>query len=331
VQSAPTLPTTAESTTEPSSGERLRGGLIQVEQLQIEQLHAEQLQVERPRVEQPREEGAQGSCRPFVKWAGGKRQLLPELQRYLPPHFERYIEPFVGGGALFFELSARLRSTRQPRALLADVNQRLIRTYEGVRDSVEDVIALLRDYLHEEQFYYRVRERAIDSQSNAEVAAWLIYLNKIGFNGLYRVNRQNRFNVPFGRHKNPTICDEQTLRACSRALAGVDLQVAGFEETAARAQAGDLVYFDPPYVPLSVTSSFTKYTSVGFDADAQVRLRDVALGLKQRGVHVLLSNSSARSVRELYGKDFEIAEVSATRNVNSKATGRGAVTELVIY
>jgi DNA adenine methylase len=294
---------TAELGMQPSSGERPRAAAARVE----------------------------GSCRPFVKWAGGKRQLLPELQRYVPAHFERYIEAFVGGGALFFELAPGLASAREPRALLADVNQRLIRTYQGVRDSVEDVIALLRDYLHEEQFYYRVRERAIDALSDAEVAAWLIYLNKIGFNGLYRVNRQNRFNVPFGRHKNPTICDEQTLRACSRALAGVELQVSSFEQTAERAQAGDLVYFDPPYVPLSVTSSFTKYTQHGFDAEAQRRLRDVALALKRRGVHVLLSNSSASSVRELYGDGFEIVEVSATRNVNSKATGRGAVTELVIY
>jgi DNA adenine methylase len=275
---------------------------------------------------------AEGGCRPFVKWAGGKRQLLPELQRYVPASFARYIEPFVGGGALFFQLSARLGASEcTPRALLADVNQRLIRTYQGVRDAVEDVIALLAGYLHDEQFYYRLREKPIDGLSDAEVAAWFIYLNKIGFNGLYRVNRQNRFNVPFGRHKNPTICDEQTLRACSRALAGVELQVAGFELSAQRAEAGDLVYFDPPYVPLSVTSSFTRYTSDGFDAEAQKRLRDVALSLKQRGVHVLLSNSSASSVRELYRKDFEIVEVSATRLVNSKAAGRGAITELVIF
>ena len=275
---------------------------------------------------------ADDGCRPFIKWAGGKRQLLPELQRYVPAHFERYIEPFVGGGALFFALSARLgRSERTPRARLADVNQRLIRSYRGVRDSVEDVIALLAGYEHDEQFYYRLREKPIDGLADAEVAAWFIYLNKIGFNGLYRVNRQNRFNVPFGRHKNPTICDEQTLRACSRALAGVELEVAGFELSAERAEAGDLVYFDPPYVPLSVTSSFTRYTSDGFDAEAQLRLRDVALSLKQRGVHVLLSNSSAGSVRELYSKDFKIAEVSATRLVNSKAALRGAITELVIF
>jgi DNA adenine methylase len=275
--------------------------------------------------------GAEGTSRPFVKWAGGKRQLLPELQRYVPERFERYIEPFLGGGALFFELAGRLSAaTPAPRALLADVNQRLIRTYQGVRDSVEDVIELLRGYLHDEQFYYRVRGIEIDALSDAEVAAWFIYLNKIGFNGLYRVNRQNRFNVPFGRHKNPTICDEATLRACCRALSGVELRVADFEHVAERAQPGDLVYFDPPYVPLSVTSSFTKYTSDGFDVDSQVRLRDIALRLKQRGVHVLLSNSSASFVRELYREDFELFEVSATRLVNSKASRRGAITELVI-
>jgi len=279
---------------------------------------------------------ADGVCRPFIKWAGGKRQLLPELQSCVPAHFERYIEPFVGGGALFFRLSnlplaaLPLASERKPRALLADVNQRLIRTYQGVRDAVDDVIALLRDCRHEAQFYYDMRERSIDECSDAEVAAWLIYLNKIGFNGLYRVNRQNRFNVPFGRHKNPTICDEPTLRACSRALAGVELQVADFEQVAERAEAGDLVYFDPPYVPLSVTSSFTRYTSDGFDVGDQVRLRDLALRLKRRGVHVLLSNSSADYVRELYQQDFELIEVSATRQVNSKASGRGAITELVI-
>jgi DNA adenine methylase len=274
---------------------------------------------------------AEGGCRPFVKWAGGKRQLLPELQRHVPERFGRYIEPFVGGGALFFELSPRLSAAQNaPKALLADVNRRLIRTYSGVRDSVEDVIELLRGYQHEEQFYYRVRSIDIDALGDAEVAAWFIYLNKIGFNGLYRVNRQNRFNVPFGRHKNPTICDEATLRACCRALAQVELTVADFEQIAERAEPGDLVYFDPPYVPLSVTSSFTKYTSDGFDQEAQIRLRDVALRLKRRGVHVLLSNSSAPFVRELYERDFELFEVSATRLVNSKATRRGAITELVI-
>jgi DNA adenine methylase len=270
----------------------------------------------------------EGTCRPFVKWAGGKRQLLPALLQQVPEGFQRYFEPFVGGGALFFELAGRIPGGR---ALLADVNQRLIRTYQGVKDSVEDVILLLRDYPYDRDFYYVKRDEPIDEKSDAEVAAWFIYLNKIGFNGLYRVNRQNRFNVPFGRHKNPTICDEGTLRACSKALASVELTVADFETVAEQASAGDLVYFDPPYVPLSVTSSFTSYTSERFGEDGQRRLRDLALRLKQRGVHVLLSNSSASAVRDLYAApDFKTIEVSATRLVNSKATRRGAITELVI-
>jgi DNA adenine methylase len=265
-----------------------------------------------------------GPRRPFVKWAGGKRQLLPELLRCVPERYGRYYEPFVGGGALFFEL-------RPPAAFLTDVNERLIRTYRGVRDQVERVIALLDSYPHDEKFFYELRDVNIDLHSDAEVAAWFIYLNKVGFNGLYRVNRKNRFNVPFGRHKNPTICDDATLRACSAALARATLEVADFSSAVAGAAAGDLVYFDPPYVPLSMTSSFTSYTSDGFGYDAQVRLRDLALELKQRGVHVVLSNSSADLVRNLYSPDgFTTTEVSATRLVNSKVARRGAITELVI-
>jgi DNA adenine methylase len=266
---------------------------------------------------------SEGPRRPFVKWAGGKRQLLPELLRYIPEHHGRYYEPFVGGGALFFEL-------RPPVAMLTDVNARLIRTYRGVRDHVERVIALLASYPYDEKFYYELRDADIDTQTDADVAAWFIYLNKVGFNGLYRVNRKNRFNVPFGRHKNPAICDDATLRACSAALARASLEVADFETAVAQAVPGDLVYFDPPYVPLSVTSSFTSYTSDGFGREAQVRLRDLALELKQRGVHVLLSNSSAEFVRDLYQPSFTTTEVSATRLVNSKVTRRGAITELVI-
>jgi DNA adenine methylase len=261
--------------------------------------------------------------RPFVKWAGGKRQLLPALLEHAPPCSRRYFEPFVGGGALFFSLRPR-------HAVLADVNDRLIRTYKGVRDDVEDVIRLLRSYPHESGFFYRLRDTDIDAGSNAEVAAWFIYLNKTGFNGLYRVNRDNRFNVPFGRYANPNICDEPTLRACSAALANTELLVADFAVAVAKAKRGDFVYFDPPYVPLSKSSSFTSYTSHGFEPEEQTRLRDTARKLKDRGVHILLSNSSAPFVRDLYKAGFEIIEVSATRSVNSKATARGAIVELLI-
>jgi DNA adenine methylase len=263
------------------------------------------------------------TARPFVKWAGGKRQILSELLKHVPSKHGRYFEPFVGGGALFF-------ATRPKRAILADVNERLVRAYKGVRDDVEAVIALLKKWPHDPAFFEKTRSRPVDEGTDVEVAAWFVYLNKTGFNGLYRVNKKNRFNVPFGRYENPKICDPRTLRACSEALANTDLKVGDFEAIARAARRGDFVYFDPPYAPLSPTSSFTSYTSNGFGIDEQTRLRDFARDLKRRGVHVLLSNSSAPAVRKLYSRGFEVFEVSATRMVNSKAGGRGAITELVI-
>ena len=261
--------------------------------------------------------------RPFLKWAGGKRQLLNELMQAAPRDASTYFEPFVGGGALFFKLQPK-------RAVLADVNERLIRTYRGVRNNVEEVIRQLKGFKYTSDFYYSFREKDIDAGTDADVAAWLIYLNKTGFNGLYRVNRDNRFNVPLGRYVNPTICDEDTLRACSAALTKAELLVDDFAIVVKEAGRGDFVYFDPPYVPLSATSSFTSYTSRGFGDEEQKRLRDTARKLKKRGVRVLLSNSSAPSVRALYAVGFDIAEVSATRLVNSKASARGAIVELLI-
>ncbi len=263
------------------------------------------------------------AARPFVKWVGGKRQLLDRIMRYVPDRFGTYHEPFVGGGALFFHL--------QPRsAILADSNERLIRTYRGIRDEPERVIELLRGYPHEKSFFLEMRTVDIDAaESDAIVAAWFIYLNKTAYNGLYRVNRSNLFNVPFGDQKNPNICDADNIRACSRALKGAKLEIGDFEAVLERAEAGDFVYFDPPYVPLSVTSDFTSYTHDGFDMSDQVRLRDVARELKKRKVHVLVSNSSAPAVRELYS-DFEQIEVGARRAINCKANGRGEVAELLI-
>jgi DNA adenine methylase len=264
------------------------------------------------------------TAKPFVKWAGGKRQLLPDIIERVPDFAGRYFEPFVGGGALFFRLAPK-------KAVLADTNERLIRTYRGVQKDVEGVIRLLSRYPHDEAFFYDLREKDIDhAKSDTEVAAWLIYLNRTGYNGLYRVNSKNRFNVPFGRYANPTICDHETLRACSRALAGAKLEHTDFAAAVDKAREGDFVYFDPPYAPLSKTSSFASYTKDGFGPSEQERLRDVALELKRRGVHVLLSNSSAEDVRRLYGKGFRITKVLATRVVNSKASQRGAIPELLI-
>jgi DNA adenine methylase len=261
-------------------------------------------------------------ARPFIKWVGGKRQLLPALTAHAPREFGRYHEPFLGGGAFFFHL-------RPARAVLSDTNARLVRTWRGVRDRVEDVIAHLSDWPYDRDFYLSLRERPIDDADDAELAAWFIYLNRTGFNGLYRVNRRNIFNVPFGAYVNPTICDADLLRAASAALAETDLRVEDFSTVLDRAEPGDFVYFDPPYVPLSATSSFTAYTADGFGMAEQARLRDTAAALKARGVRVLLSNSSAPAVHELYA-DFSKTPVAAARAINCDATKRGAVTELLL-
>jgi DNA adenine methylase len=261
-------------------------------------------------------------ARPFIKWVGGKRQLLPSLVAHSPSTFGRYHEPFLGGGALFFHL-------RPTRAVLSDTNARLIRTWTGIRDQVEDVIALLREYPYEREFFQAMRATAIDGCTDAEVAAWFIYLNRTGFNGLYRVNRHNVFNVPFGAYTRPLICDPENLRAVSLRLAETELHVEDFARVLDRAEPGDFVYFDPPYVPLTATSSFTSYTADGFSMAEQARLRDTAHQLKLRGVHVLLSNSSAPAVHELYA-GFERTPVAATRAINCDASRRGAVMELLL-
>ncbi|HNS95816.1 MAG TPA: DNA adenine methylase [Polyangiaceae bacterium] len=263
-------------------------------------------------------------AKPFVKWAGGKRKLVPLLLRHAPKTFGTYHEPFVGGGALFYAL-------RPSRAVLTDANARLVRTYRGIRDDVEGVIERLRSYPHDHDFFMKLRKTKVDEGSDADVAAWFVYLNKTGFNGLYRVNRNNEFNVPFGDQPNPTICDEDNLRACSRTLRQTDIEVQDFSEVLTRARKGDLVYFDPPYLPLSASSSFVAYTQGGFGPQDHERLRDVALMLKRRGVHVLLSNSAHPLVRELYGKHFHIEEVLAARAINSRGDRRGPIRELVIH
>lgn len=260
---------------------------------------------------------------PFIKWVGGKRQLMDALLKHAPETYGTFYEPFLGGAALFFAL-------RPKKAVLGDTNERLVRTYLGVQQKVEDVIALLRTYKYERTFFEKTRARKIDDATDAEVAAWFIYLNKCGFNGLYRVNSKNIFNVPFGRYTNPNICDEDTLRACSKALKAAKIIFGDFQKVTSAAKANDFVYFDPPYIPLSATSSFTSYTAGGFSHDDQERLRDHALGLKKKKVHVLLSNSSAPAVRELY-EGFTLEEVDARRSVNSRGASRGAIAELLMW
>jgi DNA adenine methylase len=243
--------------------------------------------------------------------------------------FGRYHEPFLGGGALFFEM-VRTQRLSPKRAYLSDNNARLIEAYEGVKQNVDRVIARLREHAkhHSEEHYYAVRARLPDDFY--ERAARIIYLNKTGFNGLYRENSRGGFNVPFGRYKNPLICDEPNLRATATALRHARIEARHFERVLDHAEPGDLVYFDPPYNPLSKTASFTSYEKSGFGEDSQRLLAHVAEELGRRNVKVLLSNSMTPLVRELYEKAFAVEEVFATRNINSRADRRGPIAEALI-
>jgi DNA adenine methylase len=264
--------------------------------------------------------------KPFLKWVGSKRFLLPEILRRLPKKMNAYYEPFLGGGAVFFALAAE---GRFKKAVLSDANAELVATYNALADEVDAVIERLHEHVYDKTHYYAVR--AHEPRSLPAKAARMIYLNRTCFNGLYRVNQKGHFNVPFGRYTNPTICDEGNLRAVSKVLKskGVSVLVADFVDAVKKAHEGDVVYFDPPYVPLSTTSDFTTFTKGGFGTADQVRLRDCFKSLEERGVHVLLSNSDAPMVRELY-KGFRVSKVKAPRRVNSKGNKRGDVGELII-
>jgi len=265
---------------------------------------------------------------PIVKWAGGKGRLLSQLLPLLPPGAElmRHVEPFLGGAAMFF-------ARRPERALLCDVNPSLIGTYEAVRDDVETVIGHLERLAraHGDASYYAVRERYNRARrvSQAERAAMFIYLNKTCFNGLHRVNRRGEFNVPLGRYKNPRIINEAALRSAHAQLQGAELRCAGFDELLASARPGDFIYFDPPYEPVSATASFTSYAQDGFGREQQLQLRDVFRALDRRGCRLMLSNSDVAFIRDLYA-DYRIDKVSAARAINSNASRRGPVLEVVV-
>jgi DNA adenine methylase len=266
--------------------------------------------------------------RPFLKWAGGKTQLMGTLTKRAPRHFCGYHEPFVGGGALFFKL---YRERCLHHAFLTDINAELIETYLAIRDCVEDVITLLSGYPHDKDFYYDLRSQDPWEMDAPSRAARMIYLNKTGYNGLYRVNRRGKFNVPFGRYTLPKYCDVDNLNAVSKTLQGVDIACASFEEVLKRAKPGDFVYFDPPYVPLSKTAHFTAYQSNGFSQDDQRKLRDVCVELTRRNVNVMLSNSDTGLVQTLYAvPSFIFSKVQANRAINSNAKKRGKLTELIV-
>ena len=268
--------------------------------------------------------------RPFLKWAGGKGQLLHELMRCvdLAGTSGRYHEPFVGGGALFFEL-ARSRRLGRRQAYVSDSNPNLMETYQALKEDVDGVIERLLEHKgrHSMEYYYQVRTTVPDGL--IERAARIIYLNKTCYNGLFRENSKGEFNVPFGRYRNPMICDDPNLRACAVALRKAKLEARDFDTVRDYANAGDLVYFDPPYDPVSRTASFTAYGKGSFDENAQRRLADVFAQLSEGGVKVLLSNSCTGFVKDLY-QGFTIKEVLARRAVNSRADRRGKVSELLI-
>lgn len=278
----------------------------------------------------PRTQGRQARVpRPFLKWAGGKGQILGELTATVSDlsSFGAYHEPFVGGGALYFEL---FRTGRLPgRACLSDVNRNLTDCYETVKGDVEQLIRLLKTHAQQHSFSHFYQVRAAVPESKIERAARVIYLNKTCFNGLYRENSKGQFNVPLGNYKNPTVCDEPNLRACSAALTNTEIRAEPFEEVLNRAGAGDLVYFDPPYVPVSATSSFTGYAKDGFGPRDQERLASVFAELDRRQVHVVLSNSKAPVVEDLY-KKYRIRVVFAKRAVNSRGDKRGDVEEVIV-
>ena len=268
---------------------------------------------------------------PVVKWAGGKTQLLPLIEPLVPAAFNMYHEPFVGGGALFFRLWSA-RGSFSP--VLIDMNSELINTYCVIRDDLESLIPLLREHErnHSKTQYYKVRSKK--PSSAAERAARLIYLNKTCYNGLYRVNSRGEFNVPMGSYKNPSVLEEDVLAAANRAFQAATLETGDFADVLPQASRGDFVYLDPPYYPISATSSFTGYV-VGtggraeFGSGEHQRLARVFKLLDEKGCYVLLSNSDSPFIRQLYS-EYEILEVEARRSINSNGSRRAGVTELVI-
>ena len=266
------------------------------------------------------------TAKPFVKWAGGKTQLLLELTSRVPRTFQRYYEPFLGGGALFFSL--------QPEnAFLSDVNAELINVYKVVKNNVEKLIASLTQHVYQESYFYNIREadRTVEytTWDNVQKASRLIYLNKTCFNGLYRVNSKGQFNAPFGDYKNPKICDSENLRACSKVLQSVTLTSSSYICIEKHVNQGDFVYFDPPYAPVSTTSNFTNYSKNGFSEENQETLRDLCVKLDKKGVFWMLSNSAVPLILDLYS-DYNIEMVEASRAINSKAGKRGKIKEVIV-
>lgn len=276
-------------------------------------------------------EPSEALSKPFLKWAGGKWSLAEEIGKRLPRDMatRTYREPFLGGGALFFWLR---NQDKAARFVLSDQLTDLIATYETVRDETEALVRLLRKLklTHSKEHFYAVRDEFNSARgSRLQRAAWLIYLNKTCFNGLFRTNRAGEFNVPMGRFQNPAIADEARLRAAARALAGVSVENRSFEHLLRVAEPGDVIYLDPPYVPISPTSNFAAYSNGHFGSDEQIRLAEVFRELDRRGCLLALSNSNAEAVHQLY-RGFDITTLSASRAISSKTATRGPTSEVLV-
>ena len=264
---------------------------------------------------------------PFIKWAGGKKQLLEQIDEYLPQKFNNYIEAFVGGGALFFYLLPN-------KAFLIDNNEELINCYNVIQNKVKDLIISLKKHKNEKEYFYKIRNidrnpQEYNNKSDVERASRTIFLNKCCFNGLFRVNSRGEFNVPFGKYKNPKFCDKENLLTVNKVLKNIRIVNGDFQECLKFVKKDDFVYFDPPYQPISETSNFTSYTKENFSKKDQVRLFEVYEELDNRGCRLMLSNSYNDFILELYD-NFNIKTVYAKRAINSDATGRGEIKEVLI-
>ncbi|TFG02857.1 MAG: DNA adenine methylase [Promethearchaeota archaeon] len=265
--------------------------------------------------------------RPFLKWAGGKRQLISQMKKYFPKSFETYIEPFVGGGAVFFHILP-------PKAILMDINKELINCYKVVKENVFELIELLKNHKNEKNYYYKIRakdrnQKEYEKLSDVEKASRMIYLNRCCYNGLYRVNRKGQFNVPFGKYKNPKFCDKENLLSVSKVLQDIRIIQGSFESCLKYANQNDFIYFDPPYQPISETSSFTSYSKEDFNKKSQVKLFNVFKTLDEKGCRLMLSNSNNDFLLNLY-KDYKIIFLNAKRAINSVATKRGNIKEILV-
>jgi len=270
---------------------------------------------------------------PILKWAGGKRQILGEILSLFPHDYasRTYHEPMVGGGAVVFAISPR-------KGTINDLNDRLMRFYEVVRDFPHELIEENKRHKNTREYYYRARKEfnelafktPLTKEEKIREASLFLYLNRTCYNGLYRVNAKGEFNVPFGRYTNPDFVREKQILEASRVLKNLKLLNKDFNYILEEAEAGDLVYFDPPYEPVSETSNFTQYTCNGFDFEHQRRLRDVCVELDKKGVYFVLSNSWAEPVRRLYEGMFEVIQIKARRDISAKVESRKPVYEILV-